>query len=409
MPVISKFDFEITVFWLNSSRMIRRNIEPLFRQLAEQYPIVTLVGPRQSGKTTLARMVFPDKPYVTLEDPDMRRFAMEDPRSFLASYQQGAVIDEIQRAPDLPSYLQSMVDAQPAAGRFILTGSQQFELMTQVSQSLAGRTALLRLLPLTLAERALMRPIQTQDPLALPTCLLSGFYPRVHDQNLQPSQAMGDYFATYVERDLRQLAAVQDLRLFERFVRLCAGRTGQLLNLNSLSNDAGISQPTARAWLDLLQTSFIVHVLPPWFVNSGKRLIKSPKLYFVDTGLACWLLGLRTPEQVQRDPLWGALFENFVVMEALKDRFNQGENSPLYFYRDSEGNEVDLLMPLGRQLHAIEIKAGATVNPDYFKGLKRFDEHHPGTLLSGCVVFGGAPSQARSPWPVHSWLTLADQ
>lgn len=389
--------------------MIRRNIEPLFRQLAGLYPIVTLVGPRQSGKTTLARMVFPDKPYVTLEDPDTRRFAMEDPRSFLASYQEGAVIDEIQRAPELPSYLQSMVDAQPVAGRFILTGSQQFELMTQVSQSLAGRTALLRLLPLTLAERALMRPIQTQDPLALPTCLLSGFYPRVHDQNLQASQAMGDYFATYVERDLRQLAAVQDLRLFERFVRLCAGRTGQLLNLNSLANDAGISQPTARAWLDLLQTSFIVHVLPPWFVNSGKRLIKSPKLYFVDTGLACWLLGLRTPEQVQRDPLWGALFENFVVMEALKDRFNQGENSPLYFYRDSEGNEVDLLMPLGRQLHAIEIKAGATVNPDYFKGLKRFDAHHPGTLLSGCVVFGGAPSQARSPWPVLSWLTLAHQ
>ncbi|WP_396429258.1 ATP-binding protein [Limnohabitans sp.] len=389
--------------------MIRRNIEPLFRQLAGQYPIVTLVGPRQSGKTTLARMVFPGKPYVTLEDPDMRRFAMEDPRSFLATYQEGAVIDEIQRAPELPSYLQSMVDAQPVAGRFILTGSQQFELMTQVSQSLAGRTALLRLLPLTLAERALMRPIQTQDPLALPTCLLSGFYPRVHDQNLQASQAMGDYFATYVERDLRQLAAVQDLRLFERFVRLCAGRTGQLLNLNNLANDAGISQPTARAWLDLLQTSFIVHVLPPWFVNSGKRLIKSPKLYFVDTGLACWLLGLRTPEQVQRDPLWGALFENFVVMEALKDRFNQGENSPLYFYRDSEGNEVDLLMPIGRQLHAIEIKAGATVNPDYFKGLKRFDAHHPGTLRSGCVVFGGAPSQARSPWPVHSWLTLAHQ
>jgi predicted AAA+ superfamily ATPase len=399
----------MTVLWLKSWRMIRRNIEPLFRQLAGQYPIVTLVGPRQSGKTTLARMVFPDKPYVTLEDPDMRRFAMEDPRSFLATYQEGAVIDEIQRAPELPSYLQSMVDAQPVAGRFILTGSQQFELMTQVSQSLAGRTALLRLLPLTLAERALMRPIQTQDPLALPTCLLSGFYPRVHDQNLQASQAMGDYFATYVERDLRQLAAVQDLRLFERFVRLCAGRTGQLLNLNNLANDAGISQPTARAWLDLLQTSFIVHVLPPWFVNSGKRLIKSPKLYFVDTGLACWLLGLRTPEQVQRDPLWGALFENFVVMEALKDRFNQGENSPLYFYRDSEGNEVDLLMPIGRQLHAIEIKAGATVNPDYFKGLKRFDAHHPGTLRSGCVVFGGAPSQARSPWPVHSWLTLAHQ
>jgi predicted AAA+ superfamily ATPase len=240
--------------------------------------------------------------------------------------------------------------------------------MTQVSQSLAGRTALLRLLPLTLAEVERLNPVNAQDPLALPACLLNGFYPRVHDRKLQASQAMGDYFATYVERDLRQLTAVHDLALFERFVRLCAGRTGQLLNLSSLANDAGVSQPTARAWLDLLQTSFIVHLLPPWFVNSGKRLIKSPKLYFCDTGLACWLLGLRTAEQVQRDPLWGALFENFVVMEAMKDRFNQGENSPLYFYRDSEGNEVDLLMPVGRQLHAIEVKAGATVNPVASRG-----------------------------------------
>ncbi len=386
--------------------MIPRNIEPLFRQLASRYPVVTVVGPRQSGKTTLARMVFPDKPYVSLEDPDVRRFAMDDPRGFLASYPQGAVFDEIQRAPELPSYLQTMVDANAAPGQFILTGSQQFELMTQVSQSLAGRTALLRLLPLTLAEVERLNPVNAQDPLALPACLLNGFYPRVHDRKLQASQAMGDYFATYVERDLRQLTAVHDLALFERFVRLCAGRTGQLLNLSSLANDAGVSQPTARAWLDLLQTSFIVHLLPPWFVNSGKRLIKSPKLYFCDTGLACWLLGLRTAEQVQRDPLWGALFENFVVMEALKDRFNQGENSPLYFYRDSEGNEVDVLMPVGRQLHAIEVKAGATVNPDYFKGLKRFDAHHPGSVLSACVVFGGAQSQARVPWPVHSWLVL---
>lgn len=389
--------------------MIGRNIEPLFRQLAGQYPVVTLVGPRQSGKTTLARKVFPNKPYVTLEDPDMRRFATDDPRSFLASYPGGAVLDEIQRVPELPSYLQSKVDAKATPGQFILTGSQQFELMTQVSQSLAGRTALLRLLPLTLAELASVAPVDSRDPLALPACLLNGFYPRVHDQKLSPSQAMGDYFATYVERDLRQLAAVQDLRLFERFVRLCAGRTGQLLNLNSLANDAGISQPTARAWMDLLQTSFIVHLLPPWFVNSSKRLIKSPKLYFCDTALACWLLGLRTPEQVQRDPLWGALFENFVVMEALKDRFNQGENSPLYFYRDSEGNEVDLLMPVGRRMHGIEIKAGATVNPDYFKGLKRFEAHQPQSLLSGCVVFGGEQSQNRSPWPVYSWLTLARQ
>lgn len=387
--------------------MIIRNIEPVFLALARQYPVVTLVGPRQSGKTTLARMAFPDKPYVSLEDPDVRRFATEDPRGFLSGYGQGAILDEIQRAPELPSYLQVMVDQDSTPGRFILTGSQQFELMTQVTQSLAGRTALLRLLPLTLAERLRMRPFHPDDATALPNCLLDGFYPRIHDRQLQPSQAMGDYFATYVERDLRQLAAIHDLRLFERFVRLSAGRTGQLLNLNSLANDAGISQPTARAWMDLLQTSFIVHLLPPWHVNTNKRLVKTPKLYFYDTGLACWLLGLRTAEQVQRDPLWGALFENFVVMEALKDCFNQGESGELYFYRDSEGNEIDLLMPIGRQQHAVEIKAGSTVNPDYFKGLKRFAAHHPQALHSGCVIFGGLQGQTRDPWPVHSWWQLA--
>lgn len=387
--------------------MITRNIEPVFLALAQQYPVVTLVGPRQSGKTTLARMAFPDKPYVSLEDPDLRRFAIEDPRGFLSGYPQGAILDEIQRANELPSYLQAMVDGDSTPGRFILTGSQQFELMTQVTQSLAGRTALLRLLPLTLAERLRMRTFRPDDAMALPGSLLEGFYPRVHDRQLQPSQAMGDYFSTYVERDLRQLAAIHDLRLFERFVRLCAGRTGQLLNLNSLANDAGISQPTARAWMDLLQTSFIVHLLSPWHVNTNKRLVKTPKLYFYDTGLACWLLGLRTAEQVQRDPLWGALFENFVVMEALKDRFNQGESGELYFYRDSEGNEIDLLMPVGRQLHAIEIKAGGTVNPDYFKGLQRFTAHHPQALHSGCVVFGGLQGQAREPWPVHAWWQLA--
>lgn len=382
--------------------MIPRHIQPRLRQQAAQYPVVTVIGPRQSGKTTLARATFADKPYVSLEDPDVRRFALEDPRGFLAGYSSGAIFDEIQRVPQLPSYLQSLVDRNDTPGQFILTGSQQFELMTQVTQSLAGRTALLRLLPLTLAEVSSAE--RTHKNLA--STLLHGFYPRVHDKGLDPSQAMGDYFSTYVERDLRQLAAVQDLRQFERFVRLCAGRTGQLLNLSNLANDAGISQPTARAWIDLLQTSFIVHLLPPWHTNAGKRLIKAPKLYFHDTALACWLLGLRTPEQVQRDPLWGALFENFVVIEALKDRLNAGESAELYFYRDSEGNEVDLFIPVGRQFHAVEIKAGATVNPDYFKGLNRFDSHFPGVLHGGCVVYGGEQGQNRTHWPVHPWQQL---
>lgn len=384
--------------------MITRNITPLLRQLASQYPVITLTGPRQSGKTTLAKSLFPGKPYVSLEDPDTRRFALDDPRGFLANFPQGAILDEVQRAPDLPSYLQGMVDANAQPGRFILTGSQQFELMTQITQSLAGRTAILRLLPFTLAEAQRSRDQHPHPDLA--QTLLTGFYPRIHDRQLDPSQALADYFTTYVERDLRQLAAVHDLQRFERFVRLCAGRTGQLLNLDSLGNDAGVSHATARSWIDLLQTSYIVHLLPPWFTNSGKRLIKSPKLYFYDVGLVCWLLGLRTPEQVSRDPLWGSLFENFIIMEALKDRLNAGESPEMYFYRDSDGNEVDLLLPTGGKLHAIEIKAGATVNPDYFKGLKTFAAHHPQAIAGGSVLYGGTQSQNRSDWNVHSWLDL---
>ena len=239
--------------------------------------------------------------------------------------------------------------------------------------------------------------------------LLTGFYPRIHDKGLNPSQALADYFATYVQRDLRQLAAVQDLHRFERFVRLCAGRTGQLLNLSSLGNDVGVSHATARAWIDLLQSSYIVHLLPPWFTNAGKRLVKAPKLYFVDVGLACWLLGLRSAEQAARDPLWGSLFENFVIMEAMKDRLNAGETAEMYFYRDSEGSEVDLLLPTGGKMHAIEIKAGATVNSDYFRGLKTFAAHQPAALASGCVMFGGSQGQSRSDWPVYSWLRLQNK
>ncbi|MBO9643950.1 MAG: ATP-binding protein [Pseudacidovorax sp.] len=381
--------------------MIPRDIAPLVRRLAGQYPVLTLTGPRQSGKTTLCRHLFQDKPYVSLEDPDVRRFAQDDPRGFLAGFAGGAILDEIQRAPALPSYLQTMVDADPQPGRFVLTGSHQFELMAQVSQSLAGRTAVLRLLPLSLAELA-RHHLSTE----LAPTLLSGFYPRLHDRGLDPAQALGDYFATYVERDLRQMAAVHDLQRFERFVRLCAGRIGQVVNLSSLGNDAGVSHVTARAWLDLLQTSYIVHVLPPWFTNTSKRLIKSPKLYFHDVGLACWLLGLRTPEQVSRDPLLGSLFENMVVMDALKTRFNQGESAEMYFFRDASGHEVDLLIPAGRRFRAVEVKAGATVNPDYFRGLRLFAEQFPEAVEAGVVVYGGQADQIRSDWPVFSWQRL---
>jgi predicted AAA+ superfamily ATPase len=387
--------------------MISRTIQPLFERLAKQYPVVTLTGPRQSGKTTLAQMAFPDKPYLTLEDPDTRRFALDDPRGFLAGVVGGAILDEIQRAPELCAYLQGMVDANPQPGRFVLTGSQQFELMRGVTQSLAGRTAALCLLPFTAAEVVQLSPAARRQ--SLPQWLCTGFFPRIYDRQLDPAQALAAYFATYVERDLRELAAVHDLRRFERFVRLCAGRVGQLVNLTSLGNDAGVSQSTAQAWLDLLQTSCIVYLLPPWFTNSSKRLIKSPKLYFYDVGLASWLLGLRSPEQVARDPLWGSLFENFVVMEALKDKANQGDSTPLYFYRDATGNEVDLLVPIGSQYRAIEIKAGSTVNPDYFRGLRQFANAHGLHLERGGILYGGSHNQSRSDWPVWSWRTLLER
>jgi hypothetical protein len=384
--------------------MILRDIKPLLDHLARLYPVVTVTGPRESGKTTLAQAAFPGKPYVSLEDPDTRRFAIDDPRGFFAGLRGGAILDEIQRAPELTSYLQGMVAEDPRPGRFVLTGSQQFERMRGVSQSLAGRTAILRLLPFTAAEVLRASPQARRRELA--RWLYTGFLPRIHDRGLDPSQALGDYFATYVERDLRQLSAVHDLARFERFVRLCAGRVGQLVNLTSLGNDAGVSQSTAQSWLDLLQTSFVVHLLSPWFTNTSKRLVKSPKLYFTDVGLAAWLLGLRSAAQVARDPLWGSLFENFVVIEALKDRFNQGDSAPIHFYRDATGNEVDLLVGTGGQWRAIDIKAGATVSSDWFRGLAQFEKAHGHHLEGGCVVYGGEFNQARSDWPVWSWQTL---
>jgi len=378
--------------------MIEREMLPILLQAAREYPVVTVTGPRQSGKTTLCRLAFPDKPYINLEAPDRRHFALEDPRGFLATIPDGAILDEIQRAPELPSYIQELVDDQPAHGRFILTGSQQFELMDQVSQSLAGRTALLRLLPLTISE------IQASDhQRSLFALMHGGFYPRLIQHDLEPSQALGEYFSTYVERDLRQLSAIHDLQKFERFVRLCAGRTGQLLNMNNLGSDAGISHSTARQWLDLLQASYIVYLLPPWFTNTRKRLVKSPKLYFYDVGLAAWLLGINRPEQVQRDPLYGALFENMIIMNRLKTKLNQRGHANFYFYRDNVGNEVDLIEQDGTGVHALEIKAGATINRDYFKGLAHFKKSFPEQWIDGTVIYAGDESQQRTEWQVVAW------
>jgi uncharacterized protein len=377
--------------------MISRTIAPVVRRLASQYPVVTVTGPRQSGKTTLCRALFPDKPYVNLEAPDVRRYALDDPRGFLAAYPDGAVLDEIQRTPELLSYIQPLVDERQAVGQYILTGSQQFEVMEGVSQSLAGRTALVKLLPFSIAEL-----LPDRLPASLDRMIFTGFYPRIYDRGLEPSEVMSYYFETYVERDIRRLVAVRDLSQFEKFVRVCAGRVGQLLNLQSLAADVGISHTTARSWLTLLEASYLVFVLQPWFTNSSKRMVKTPKLYFYDVGLAAWLLGIENEGQVSRDPLRGSLFENLVVMEALKHRYNSGLRSNLYFYRDSKGNEVDLVLEFGSGVFPVEIKAGATVAPDFFKGLKSFAALGKEQPWKSALIYGGEEYQQRSDVTVCS-------
>lgn len=372
--------------------LVTRTIEPVLRRYTGQYPIVTITGPRQSGKTTLCRKFFPDRPYANFEAPDIRRFAIDDPRGFLSQYPDGAVFDEIQRTPELVSYLQVIVDQDGRDGLFILTGSQQFEVRDTINQSLAGRTALVKLLPFSLQEVSSSYHLPDIDRL-----LYHGFYPRLWDKKLTPTQALGDYFATYIERDLRQLVAIKDLNLFQRFVRLCAGRVGQLLNLNSLANDTGVSHTTARNWLSLLEASYIVFLLQPYHRNISKRLVKSPKLYFYDVGLVSYLLGIENEKQVSRDPLVGSLFENMVIAEVLKYRYHNGKGNNLYFYRDSKGNEVDLLLVSGADFFPIEIKAGMTVTQDYFKGLNHFVKLFPAHIPAGSgIIYGGKELQRRT-------------
>jgi len=371
--------------------MISRTLESALRKAAGQYPVVTITGPRQSGKTTLCRAVFPDKPYVNLERPDVREFAGSDPRGFLASYADGAILDEIQRVPQLVSYLQPLVDEHQQSGQFILTGSQQFEVMTTITQSLAGRTALLKLLPLSIEELSGTGIRPDSDQL-----MLNGFYPRIYDAGINPTQALGDYLETYVERDIRQLIAIKDLTLFERFVRLCAGRVGQLINLQSLGNDVGVSHTTARSWLTLLEASYIIFQLRPWHANFSKRQIKTSKLYFHDVGLASYLLGIEKESHVNRHPLRGNLFENMVVIEALKYRYHRGRRSNLYFWRDAKGNEVDLLIEHGPDIAAVDIKSGATVNSDYFKGLRKFHARLASPGSTCALVYDGQERQRRS-------------
>jgi predicted AAA+ superfamily ATPase len=382
--------------------MIEREISSYLKKLAGKYPVVTVTGPRQSGKTTLVKAVFPKKAYVNLESLEEREFAQSDPRAFFSRLPDGAILDEIQRVPDLLSYIQTIVDDSKRNGLFILTGSCQFELMSSITQSLAGRTAMLRLLPFSLSEIGpIMKKLGGIDDI-----LHKGFYPRIIDQNLDPAQAYGDYFETYVERDLRQLIHVRNLSQFQKFVRLCAGRIGQLVNLSSLGNDIGLTHTAVREWLTLLETSYFVFLLEPFHQNIGKRLIKTPKLYFYDVGLAAYLMGIEQASHLHTHPLRGYLFENMIVMEILKYRFNIGLRNNLTFFRDRTGNEVDLLYAAGESILAIEIKAAETVSASLFQGLLSLKNTIRARRLDTAMVYGGNREETRSRVKIVPWCKV---
>lgn len=368
--------------------MIKRKAEIELIQLAKQFKAVAIVGPRQSGKTTLAIHTFPDLPYVNFENPDTRRFATEDPRGFLLQYNTGAILDEAQRVPELFSYLQQILDETKLPGRFIITGSNNFLLQENISQSLAGRIAYLYLLPFSFSELPL------ENNITIFNLLNKGSYPPVYDQPVDTNKWYQNYIRTYIERDVRQIKNITNLNLFERFVRLCAGRIGQLLNMNNLAIETGVDGKTIASWLSVLESSFIIHRLPPHHANFNKRLVKMPKLYFYDTGLVCSLLGITKPEQLPFHFLAGSLFENFIINELLKYRFNQGKNHNLFFWRDNMGHEIDVIIENPNELLPIEIKSGKTITQDYFKGILFWQKLTNTTR--GKIIYAGNSDQKRS-------------
>ena len=381
--------------------MIERIAAKKILQLASVFKSVAVTGPRQSGKTTLVKTLFPDKTYLSLENPDTRRFAIEDPRGFLKRYESGAIFDEVQRTPELFSYLQEVLDQSSEPGRFILTGSNNFLLQQNISQSLAGRIAILNLLPFSTVE--LFSDQQTApDENEL---ILKGLYPPIYDLNIPPEDWFPNYLRTYIDRDVRQIKNITDLIVFERFIRLLAGRTGQELNLTSMAVETGVDTKTIQSWIGILESSFIIYLLRPHYKNFNKTLVKRPKVYFYDTGLVCSLLGIITLGQLLQHPLRGSLFECLVITELLKKRTNAGKQINLYYWRDKTGHEVDVIVDNGTSLLPLEIKAGKTINSEFFKSLTYWNKLSE--EKSAFIVYAGDQEEDRSNGiSVINWFTM---
>ena len=379
--------------------MIERVLKTKLLEMAAKYPIVTVTGPRQSGKSTLLKASFPDYQYVSLEDPDMRLFATDDPRGFLATYPDKTIIDEVQRVPSLFSYIQTHSDKENKEGMYMLAGSHNFLLMENVNQSLAGRTAVLKLLPFSHHEMSLGNIL----PTTVDEEIFKGAYPRIYDKDIAPVDYYPYYIQTYVERDVRLMKNIGDLSKFIRFIKLCAGRIGQLLNLSSLANECGVAVSTISTWISILEASYICYLLKPDHNNYAKRLVKTPKLYFYDTGLACSLLDIRSPEQVSTHFLRGGLFENLVINEFIKEAYNKGEEPNLTFWRDSTGNEVDLLRTMEGKQYAYEIKSGATYSSDFFKGISKWAKLSGATPEQCFAIYTGDKNMKTSQGEVLSW------
>ncbi|MCK4408210.1 MAG: ATP-binding protein [Bacteroidales bacterium] len=382
--------------------MIERQITKKLIYLSTKFPIVTITGPRQSGKTTIIKHIFKDYDYVSLEDPDNRILANTDPRGFLNNHNEKVIFDEIQNVPELLSYIQGIVDEKNEAGQFILSGSQSILLLNKISQSLAGRTALLKLLPFNLFE---LHNAGYFFP-DYENWIFYGFFPRIYDQHIKPNDFYPVYLQTYIERDVRQIQNIQNLSTFIRFLKLCAGRIGQLIDYTSLANDAGISQNTAKGWMSVLEASYVIFLLQPYYKNFSKRVIKSPKLYFYDTGLASFLLNISDSQQLNSHYLKGGLFENFILVEIIKTRLNNGLLTDIYFWRDNKGNEADAIIENNNTMYPIEIKSGRTFNPDFFKNLKYWNKISGNLPEYSSVIYGGEKSYNLSNGNVYSWKNL---